>query len=365
MILLISSDASRRYSDDIVRALAHPIGTEFQFRYDLAYFDPSLKPKATSNKLAGETAMIAFLAADAAAQTVELTSVRAVTVKRSEIVGSSCIMTLVAGDYLHPLDDAAIRVALSRPELALLPAWTGELRPTGHFAINVVKTIHAGHVPKPGEQMKAFEETAIALSAFLPFAPSTGMAFYAVRGLTVENPPAKYFWQRDPTPALDGQLYKLQSGFRYRFDVYTYRTAGSAVAPATKLSISTDEKAVQFTSAKEAVLDSRYDLNRFSFTTDEMLYAVPAVFHVTLGITASTPPLATEQRCDITLLAQFAGWRRKVVGRTLIVAAGTASSAIIGIVFKDKFGFWVGAMMCVGPLIAAATSTIPTLKKNN
>ena len=39
MLILISSSAQQRYADDIIRALAHPAGTTFQFRYDKKYVD--------------------------------------------------------------------------------------------------------------------------------------------------------------------------------------------------------------------------------------------------------------------------------------------------------------------------------------
>jgi hypothetical protein len=364
MILLISSDAAQRYSDDIVRTLAHPRGTELQFRYDLAHFDVALKSKAASDQLAGGTALIAYLAADATAQTAELTSVRLVTIKRTEVVGSSCILTLSADAYLHPLDDAGLRALLGMKGLASLPTWRGGSHPQGSYAIDGLKELAISQLATPPDDMKAFEETAAALGKYPQFAASSGLAFFAVRAVGAENPPRAAWWRRDPTPKLADNRYAMLSGYRYRLDVYTYRPAGSAItASSTKLVVSTDERAVQFTSSKEAVLDSRYDLNRFVFTTDQLLDPVPAAVRVALAITGGTPP-GTEQRCDITLSIWFGGWRRRAFWRVFFIAAGTASSAIIGVAFKDNFSIWIAAMMCVGPLIAGYAGTIPLLRKN-
>lgn len=363
MILLISSGATRRYGDDIFRALAHPHGTDFQFRYDLAHLDPAVRTLVDQRKLAGEKALIAYLEADQVKASAELTSVRAVTIKRVEVVGTSCVLTLTVGDYIHPLDDAMIRKELSADEIGLLPAWKGRDRPAGAFVINLAKDIATSRVADTGKDMLAFEETAIALSKYSRFAPATGMAFFAVRGIVAVGSPKNNLFARDPAPLLDGDRYMLKSGVRYRFDIYSYRPAGSADdAPKAKLVLSTDEKAVQLTSVKEAALDSRYDLKRFSFTTDQFLHDVPAAIRIALEVTGGTPPVA-EQRCDITINTVFGGSKGEAVARTLLIAAGTASSAIIGVAFKDNFSLGVAAMMCIGPIIAAAAATFPLLRK--
>ena len=40
MLTLLSSGATRRYRDDIIRALALPVGAELQFRYDRRFIEP-------------------------------------------------------------------------------------------------------------------------------------------------------------------------------------------------------------------------------------------------------------------------------------------------------------------------------------
>lgn len=363
MILLISSGATRRYSDDIFRALAHPQGTDFQFRYDVAHLDPAVATLIDQRELAGEAALIVYLEADQLKAISELTSVRTATIKTVEVVGTSCVLTLTAGDYVHPLADAEIREGLSAAEAALLPAWKGGDRPVGAFAIKVAKVIHADRVAAIGKDMLAFEETAQALSSYQWFAPATGMAFFAVRGIVAVGSPKDRWFAADPAPRLDGDRYVLKSGVRYRFDIYSYRPAGSSDdTPRAKLVLSTDEKAVQMTSIKEAALDSRYDLKRFSFTTDQFLHDVPAAIRIALELLGGAPAV-TEQRCDITVNAVFKGSRREAIARTLLIAAGTASSAIVGVAYKDQFSLGVAAMMCVGPIIAATAATFPLLRK--
>jgi hypothetical protein len=367
MLLLISSNAAQRYRDDIVRLLALPAGTDVQFRYDLQYLDPAVLVRAQQSKLSGEKALVCFMMTDAAAGTARLASCRAVSIRRSALVGSSCILTLTAGDYLHPLDDAAIRAQLTPQELALVPAYSGSPPIIGgKFAIEVAATLEAGKVAALGKEMTAFEETTAHLSGFPAFAPVTGIAFFAIRAIAVPERQSSWFRKAAPSSATYSHgTYELMSGVRYELLIYTYRPAGSAVGPGwTKLTVDSDEKAVRFTSNKQIVLDSRYDLHRFTFATDDQLDPLPAGLTVALSIPdAATPPNFT-QRCDIRLLARFEGRRFEAVFRMLVIAIGTSSAAIVGVIFKDHFNVWVGAAMCIGPLIAAYAATFPMLRKS-
>ena len=76
MLILISSGAQPRYADDIVRALAHPAGTTFQFRYGTKYVEDRLGQR----DLANEPALVCYLMVDASAKTVRLIPCRFATV---------------------------------------------------------------------------------------------------------------------------------------------------------------------------------------------------------------------------------------------------------------------------------------------
>jgi hypothetical protein len=365
MLLLISSNAAPKYSDDIIRLLAQPRGAGVQFRYDLKYLHPALLARVRGAGLAGEAALVCFMLADADKATTTLTSCRAVTVRRSALVGSSCILTLTACDYVHPLDDAELRSLLQPAERKSLPTYSGSPAAIGgSFVLEVNATLHAGKAAKAGEEIKAFEETAASLAAFPTFRAASGIAFFAICALATDDQKKGWFGKRVRAVAgyADGR-YLLQSGLRYELAVYTYRPAGSAIeAVSTRLVADSDEKAVRFTSNKEIVLDSRYDLSRFAFTTDQFLDPLPAGIRVALSIPSRAPP-APVQRCDITLQVLFAGRRREAWTRMFFLGAGTAWPAILGLAFKDQFGFWMGVAMCVGPAIAAYAATFPMLRK--
>jgi hypothetical protein len=367
LLLLLSSNSARRYGDDIVRALAHPRGTDFQFRYGLKYLDPALLDRAKTNGLAGETGAIAFLNGDKASRSVSLVLCRAVTVRRSELVGSSCILTLTAGAYLEPLSHSALCAKLNSRELALIPAWsTDPDYPLGKYVIDVATGIDTEQAAVPKHEMEAFEATATALSAFERFGEATRNAFYAVRELVTTDDWRPLRWNRGRRQATyTNGRYALQSGYRYDLEVYTYSPAGGkADKGVTKLVIESDEKAVRFTTAKELALDSRYDLNRFSFTTDEQLDATPAGLRLALSIPSEVDRDKRELRCDIALETRFCGWWPRMILRILMIATGTVAPAIIGVAFKDQMSWWIGLIMFAGALIAGWAAVFPALRKS-
>jgi len=367
VLLLISSNGVRRYGDDIVRALAHPRGSDFQFRYALKYFDPALLARVKSSGLAGQTAAIAFLNEDKSARTVSMVLCRGVTVRRSALVGSSCILTLTAGDYLQPLTDVELRANLSSREQALIPAWNTDFdHPVGKYVIEVDAAIDSQQAADCSREMEVFEATATALSAFQRFGEPTRIAFFAVRDLVTADDWRPLRWNRGRRSAAyaDGR-YALQSGYRYDLQVYTYAPAGGKTdTGVTRLVVESDERAVRFTSAKELALDSRYDLNRFTFTTDEQLDAVAAGLRLALLIPDDSDPKTRELRCDIVLEARFTGWWPRLLLRILLIAGGTAAPAIIGILYKNQMSWGIGAIMFAGALVAGWGAVFPSLRKS-
>ena len=61
MLLCLSSGATQRYRQDILRAIAQPAGAVMQFRYSLDLIAESLKQLIAENKLTNERLCIAYL----------------------------------------------------------------------------------------------------------------------------------------------------------------------------------------------------------------------------------------------------------------------------------------------------------------
>lgn len=362
MIILISSGARPRYADDIIRTLAHPAGTSFQFRYGKEYVDGLLAQR----NLAGETALICYLSVDASAKTTRLIPCRFATVVKVEIVGSSWIFTLNADSFVAELDDTAIRAALKKGERDKLPAFDAEgNRPNRKFALCVGAEFHRNNRYAPGAKaMEAFEETARALSADPRFAPGQGLSFFTVFALKTTD---RWWWNRSrgateihPVAA----RYPLWLGWRYWLELYTYSPSGGApLAHPTKLACESSDPAVRFTASAIHTLDSRYDLNRSHFTSTPAQMSVPAGLRISLKVADQAKPSEAADRCDITLEANFRGSLGWTIARIGFIAVGAAAPAAIAALKADQFTWPLFAMMVVAGAIGAIGALFPTLKQ--
>jgi hypothetical protein len=361
MLILISSGAQPRYADDVIRALAHPAGTSFQFRYHTKYVDDRLG----LHNLANEPALICYLMTDYSTKTVRLIPCRFATVATAQTVGTSWIFTLNAGSFVANLDDAAIRAALSSTERDLIPAFDAQRNgPSGKFVLSVAKALHSDDTYAPGPKaMKAFEETASALSSDPHFAPGNGLSFYTVLTLGTND---SWFWSRRKAPIeitpVNGR-YRLWLGWRYWLDIYSYSPAGgTALAHPTRLACDSGDTAVRFTSAASYVLDSRYDLHRSSFNSTSAQTSILTGLRVSLKVPDPSKPTDVVDRCDITLETQFRGALAWTLVRVGFIALGATAPAAIAAVKADQFTWPLFAMMVVGGAIGALGTLFPSLK---
>lgn len=357
MLILLSSGARRRYRDDIVRALAHPAGTHLRFRYGKSYVADALLA-APDKTLIGREALICHLADQNDGKPALVLPCRFVSVERAELVGSSLILTLSAGAYAQNLDDAALRALMTPAEVALLPNQGSDAKsPPGLFAFSIAAPLTNKYAPDAAGAA-AFEATAEALRDAGFGAADTPMAFYMVRGLAKESGKTEM-----PVAAKDGR-YGLVAGVRYALDVYSYAPdADITPADASTLTVAADDSDVKFSSEMAAKLDSRYDLNRFLFSTEQRLLSLPTGMRITLGVPTLVDGKTTiEQRCDITLDLRFAGSKWLTVGQIALIAIGTATPAVIGAYAAQKGSPGLAAIMFVTALATGIGTVFPFKK---
>jgi hypothetical protein len=102
-VLLLSSNARRRYAEDILTALALPPGAIIQFRYESGYVAPSLQQVVANGKILGQTTIIGFIA-DAESSTPFILPVRIATITQAENIADMFVLRLRVGDYPDPGD---------------------------------------------------------------------------------------------------------------------------------------------------------------------------------------------------------------------------------------------------------------------
>lgn len=361
MLILLSSGARRRYRDDVVRALAHPAGTELRFRYDSKYVEPSVLGLVRAKTLVTQTVLICHLAEQPNDKLALVVPCRFATVSRAQLIGTSVILTLSTGAYVHQLDDGALRNSMTAEELKLLPGQgSADTAPPGRFAFPIEAPLTANAAPTAAEAA-AFETTAKALRTAGFGADDTPMPFYAVRDLVEigdkTGEPARSITVKEGR-------YPLQSGKRYAVDVYSYAPEGEVKpSDASTLTVEVDDSEVKFSSATAAKLDSRYDLNRFRFSSEPRLLSLPTGLRIALGTPIGTDGKNVETRCDITLELDMAGSGWLAVGRIVLIAIGTATPAIIGAYAAQKGSLGLAAFMILAAIATGIGTVLPAFKK--
>lgn len=355
MLVLLSSSARRRYHDDIVRALAYPTGTEFRFRYGEKYLEPDFAARHDRTCAINIPGLVCHLA-DIAGTDPVLTPCRFVTVVGIQKVGTSFVLTLRVGEFVKGLNDARLRGLMTPSELELLPTGKSDAKsPPGRFVFEISDSL-APFRATASEAMRSFEDTTEALRQIAKFEDGRAIAFFSVQGLSAASGGSLLEPQ-------DGR-YKLHSGRRYFLDIYSYSPEGEDVSSdAMTLSASADDSDLKFSSETVAKLDSRYDLIRFTFSTEQRLFELPAGLRLALGVPNKPGDKEFEQRCDIMLDLRFRGSLFLAITRVAMIAVGTATPAVIGAYVAGKGSFGLAAVMFAAALFTGVATVFPALKK--
>lgn len=355
MLVLLSSSARRRYRDDIVRALAYPAGTELRFRYGEKYLQPEFAAhygRALATELPG---IVCHLASRDGADPL-LAPCRFVTVTRIQKIGTSYIFTLRMGEFVKDLDDARLRGLMTSDELALLPHTGSDGASLPERFVFEISDALGLFRAEASDAITAFEDTTEALRQNAKFEDGQPIAFFSIQRLSLAS------GGQSIQPR--GGRFELQSGRRYFLDVYCYSPEGDVdPSEALTLSASADDSDLKFGSQTVAKLDSRYDLIRFAFSTDQRLFEIPAGLRLTLGIPKKPEDKDLEQRCDVMLDLRFRGSMRLASARIVMIAIGTATPAVIGAYAAGKGSLGLAIVMFVTALISGLATVFPALRK--
>lgn len=122
MLICLSSGATPRYRQDILRALSKPAGSTLRFRYGLDLIPENLKQDIDKTHLKGETVCIAYLDRSDPQRPPEAVPVRAATVAWAETFGDFCVFDFYLGDYFVARDIGAFDTDL-RGAASSFPKW--------------------------------------------------------------------------------------------------------------------------------------------------------------------------------------------------------------------------------------------------
>jgi hypothetical protein len=374
MIVLLSSDSRPRYSDDIIRILAMPRGGQVQLRYGAALLSGDVQKHVAREHLAGEAALVCFVAGSNAPMPFALVPVRFVTIIRAEKVGTSYIFTVAADAFVTGLADLDIRATASTTDQQRLPA------PSGAAPIDAA--IFAFSTPQAWRthrslSLDTFEATVERLAMHTTF-NTPRSAFFTVARISEVR--ARSWFGTWPQPlAVNQGAFDLKAGKRYLCEVYCLRLyepsktdltkQGSKVdlnttistSPNLALGAQANDIWVQFCSAKRNIIDSRYDVKSFLFEAEPDV--LRRVSGIRLFLTEGLDESSADYQQDITLPLIFRGSIGWAAIRAILIGIATAGPSMIAINAAGKLnGGAVAAVIALGAL-AGAAAVFPSIRK--
>ena len=122
MFVCLSSGSSARYREDILRALAMPVGSRLEFRYDQKWVAPIIRGRL-SDVPEGQKVLIAYIDQEDKSKTPEIVPCRLATLGEVVPHGSTVSLELILGEYAYADDLGTFDRELSSESANTLPRW--------------------------------------------------------------------------------------------------------------------------------------------------------------------------------------------------------------------------------------------------
>jgi hypothetical protein len=251
MFICLSSGASPRYLEDILRSLALPAGAVVQFRYDKKRLAQAARMAIDRAQTEGQPALIAYIDQRTQGQPPTYVPCRFATIKKVSEHGTTVGLELLVADYAYSENLAGFNQWMGATFAADLPTWTGNtiggkywLRST-HDPASVSRTTSLGDWEKITEQLASHEDF------------DEEDCFYTVIGL--RRPGKK-------TVIIPAEgTYALGGGTGYELVIYHYHPSKRPTDLLLEFKLAGG--GLEFTTNPVMRIDSRYDQKLVRFQT--------------------------------------------------------------------------------------------------
>ena len=303
MYVCLSSGASPRYRQDILRALAMPHGASLQFRYQSKWIGPQILEKIANGTITNSPALIAYIDQSVPGQTPELIPCRLASISEASSHGTTVSLLLDLKEIALASDLAAFNKEMQTLSAGRLPTWqSGKL--TGLYWLEVLPS---PSTISPSENISDWEKIVTQLVAHNEFGNESGI--YAVLGISP--------LESDKTVQSKKGRYELAPSTEYELSIYHYYPKSGPVE--VRLTLATSSPWLTFTTNPRLMLDSRYDLKRVRIKTGNPSSKEPAVLTILRGVTGSD---TSELEFDLLLTVRSNFWRTLGYGFILGVLLG-------------------------------------------
>src|SRR5262249_62201072 len=159
MFICLSSGASPRYLEDVLRSLALPAGAVVHFRYDKKHLAQAIRTAIDARQPEGQPALIVYIDQRTQGQPPTYVPCRFATIRTVSEHGTTVSLQLVVAEYAYSENLAAFNQWMGTTFAADLPAWSGDkiegkywLRST-HDPASVSRTTDLGDWEKITDQL--------------------------------------------------------------------------------------------------------------------------------------------------------------------------------------------------------------------
>lgn len=252
MFICLSSGASRRYRQDILRAIAMPKESQIQFRYDSKWIAPKIRELLSKENARGIPSLIAYIDQHDNTKPPEIIPCRFATLVEAVVHGKTCSLILALQEFGYAQNLEAFNNEIRAACGDTLPTWQPDGTLKGHYwfetgqePVTVVKSL----------KLTEWESIVAQIAERVDFVDEN--CFYTIEGL--------YSVGTETTICSEDGYYELNPGKEYEARIYHFHP--EKVPEGTRLSLGTSSQWLTFTTNPELILDSRYDLKRVRLKT--------------------------------------------------------------------------------------------------
>lgn len=306
MFLCLSSGATPRYREDILRAISMPSRSSLQFRYQHRYVASAILGKPFP---VGSQVLIAYVDQSDPAKPIQIVPCRFAVLTEAITVGTAVTLSLELREFAFSEDVEQFNNSLKADADGIVPAWqTGKAH--GHYWLEAEiesKTVVGSNM------LDYWEGIVKQLSDRTDFKDEA--CFYTVVGV--------YDALSKSEVKLESARYEVKSSREYEFRLYHFYPKDLPLK--TVLSLTTTGQMLSFTTNPVMHMDSRYDLKRVRFKTGKSSNDETAIISVVRDVGRDQPP---NLDFDLSFLVHGTFWR--TVGYGIGLGALLAATQLVG-----------------------------------
>lgn len=299
MYICLSSGASARYRQDVLRAIAMPEGSRLQFRYDLKWIAHPIQCQLSAGDVSGTPCLIAYIDQHDKAKTPELVPCRFATLLKAEPHGTTASLIFALKEFVYAADLAAFNAEIRAATAGMLPNWQPNGTIQGAYWLQVE---HEPNTIVKSLNLAEWEKVVTQLAARADFAGES--FFYTIHGMYLVP-------VRTPVSQKDG-VYHLAADKEYELRIYHFHP--TSTPGGTRLSFASSSSQLTFTTNPRLIADSRYDLKRVRLKTLKPATAESVLLTIERSDSQQAP---FNFEFDLSALISGLFWRTLVYGIAL------------------------------------------------